>query len=284
MAKTSQAGQGKKEVVKRIIKLIEKNPIIGIINMEGLPTPQLQVMRTKLRDKVKILVTKKRMIKIALEEAKNKKENLIQLKDELKGMPALVFTAENPFRLKKILDKNKSQAPAKAGQTAPNDIVIKAGPTSFSPGPIIGELGALGLQTGVEEGKVVIKDEKVVVEEGEEISQEVASVLSRMGVKPMEIGLNLVAVYEDGMILPGKVLSIDEKEYNNNLIKAAQEVNNLALESGYVTKENRETFIIKAVREAKSLGVEAGILAKEIINDIIIKAQKAGSSLKGMIK
>jgi large subunit ribosomal protein L10 len=42
--------------------------------------------------------------------------------------------------LYKILQKSKSSAPAKAGQTAPNDIYVKAGKTSFAPGPIIGEL------------------------------------------------------------------------------------------------------------------------------------------------
>ncbi|MBI2112759.1 50S ribosomal protein L10, partial [Candidatus Woesearchaeota archaeon] len=37
-----------------------------------------------------------------------------------------------------MLEKNKSNAPAKPGQVAPKDITVKAGATSFAPGPIIG--------------------------------------------------------------------------------------------------------------------------------------------------
>jgi len=65
-------------------------------------------------------------------------------------MPALLFTKENPFKLYNKLQKSKSSAPAKAGQTAPSEIVVPKGPTPFAPGPIIGELGALGIKTAVE--------------------------------------------------------------------------------------------------------------------------------------
>ena len=136
----------KKRIVQEIIDLANQYPIIGLVNMENLPAPQLQKMRAQLRDKIKFAMTKKRLIKLALEQAKNSKKGIEKLEDYFTGMPALIFTKENPFRLYNMLKKNNSPAPAKAGQIAPRDIIVPAGPTSFAPGPIIGELGQIGLK------------------------------------------------------------------------------------------------------------------------------------------
>jgi len=155
-------------------------------------------MREKLRGKVDIFMTKKRLMKIAFDQAKKDKNGIENLGDYFKGMPALVFTRDNPFTLFKILKENKSNAPAKGGQTAPHDIEVKAGGTSFAPGPIIGELGAFGIKTGVEGGKIAIKADKVVCKEGEVISSALAGILTRLGVNPMEVGLDLVGIYENG--------------------------------------------------------------------------------------
>jgi large subunit ribosomal protein L10 len=42
----------------------------------------------------------------------------------MEGQPALIFTDMNPFKLYKILEDSKTQAPAKAGNIAPSDIVV----------------------------------------------------------------------------------------------------------------------------------------------------------------
>ena len=54
---------------------------------------------------------------------------------------------------------------AKAGETAPEDIVIEKGPTSFKPGPIVGELQQAGIPAAIEGGKVRIRETKTVVKE-----------------------------------------------------------------------------------------------------------------------
>jgi len=152
----------KKKIVNDIVKLTREYPIIGIVNMEGLPAPQLQAMRSELRGKIDLFMTKKRFMKIALDKMKDEKKGIEQLSEKFEGMPAIIFTKENPFKLSKILQKSKTNAPAKAGQTAPDDIVVKAGPTPFAPGPIISELSDVGLKVGVEGGKVAENPNKKV--------------------------------------------------------------------------------------------------------------------------
>src|SRR3989338_2085586 len=114
-------------------------------------------------------------------------------------MPALLLKKENPFSLYKILKKSKSSASAKAGQIAPRDIIVPAGPTPFTPGPVISEFAALGIKAGVEGGKVAVKQDTTACKEGKPINAPLASMLARLGIEPMEIGLNLVAVFENGV-------------------------------------------------------------------------------------
>jgi len=50
----------KKEVVKELEGLLQKYPIIGIVNMEGLPAGSLGKLKKSLRGKAQLFVTKKR--------------------------------------------------------------------------------------------------------------------------------------------------------------------------------------------------------------------------------
>jgi len=97
--------------------------------MKDLPAPQLQSMRAELREKISLFMTKKTLMRIALEKAKNDKKGIEELEKYFYGMPALIFSNESPFKLSRILQKSKTSAPAKSGQTAPADIIIKKGPT-----------------------------------------------------------------------------------------------------------------------------------------------------------
>ena len=270
----------KKEIVNELVKLIKEYPIIGVVNMENLPAPQLQNMRAQLRGKFFLTMTKRRLIKLAFEETKSTKKGVEQLENHLGGMPALIFTKENPFKLSKTLQKNKSPAPAKSGQTAPRDIVVNKGPTPFAPGPIIGELALAGIKAGVEGGKVAIKEDTVIVKSGEKIKPKVAEILLRLGVQPMEVGLDLVAVYENGLIYGRDVLSVDEKEYLKRLSNAARWAFNLAVYSSYPTKQTIPVLIGKAHNDAKNLGVAQNIFDKGIVEILLGKAEMQMNSLK----
>ena len=273
----------KKEEVKDIVRLINEYPIFGVVDMENLPALQLQRMRIKLKDMLNLKMTKKRLIKIALGQLKDK-PNMDKVVESMRGMPALIFTKENPFKLYKTLAANKSKAPAKPGQTAPNDIVIPAGPTQFTPGPIISELAQAGIKTKVEEGKLTVISDVTVAKEGEKISPKVADLLSRFGIEPMEVGLNIVLVYENGTIYTKAVLAIDEKEYLNNIRSASAESTALAMEIGYVTPETVTLMIQKAYRETKALADSADILTEEKLGRMVGQANLEMEAIRAAAK
>ncbi len=247
-----QVKEYKKKEVESIKQLMESYPIIGIADITSLPSMQLQSIRFSLKPEgVVTKLSKKRLIKLAVEQIKDK-NNINELEKFLTGIPLLIFSKKDSFKLAKELKKSKTSAPAKPGQIAPSDLVVPEGPTDFTPGPIIGELGQLGLKTAVEGGKIAIKEAKVVAKQGDIIDQKVASVLAKLGIEPMKIGLNLVATYENGIIF-SKELEIDEEQYLENLKIAASEVMNLSINIGFPTKDNIKLLLLKSSMEGLSL-------------------------------
>ncbi|MBD3163590.1 50S ribosomal protein L10 [Candidatus Woesearchaeota archaeon] len=272
----------KKDVVEKLVRLFKEYPIVGTVNMEDLPAPALQKMRAKLRGKADLFMTKRRLMKIAFEGVKDKIKGISELVGHLKGMPALLFTKENPFKIYKIIKQAKSPAPAKAGQTAPKDIEVKAGPTSFMPGPIIGELGSIGIKTSVEQGKIAIKEDTVVVKEGEEIGAKAAELLTRLGIEPMEVGLDITAVYENGVIYDRNLLDIDDDKFKSDMEHAALWARNLAVEIAFPTKDTTHILIAKAFRESKALALGADIMADAVAEELVAKAERQMHCLKNI--
>lgn len=277
MAKTSKAAPEKKEVIKKIITLGKQYPIIGILNMEGMPAGSLLQMKKQLRGKVELVMTRKTLIIHGLKDMKL--ENGEKLIENVKGMPALMFTKENPFALYNIIKKSKTPAAAKPGQLAPHDITLQPGPTPFTPGPVISEFAQLGIKAGVEGGKVAIKQETTVVKEGQPISGPLASMLQRLGVEPMEIGLDLHCVYEKGIIYPKTVLDIDETKFMQDLMGAAGGAFNLAVEITFISKDTIETLLSKAFREAKAVGIEGNVMEPELVEEILAKGHRAAQAV-----
>ena len=270
----------KKKVIEQLVKLLQEYPIIGAVNMQNMPAPQLQNMRTQLRENVVLLMSKKRLIKLAIEKAKDKVEGLDKIIPLLEGMPALLFTKENPFKLYKIIQKNKSKAPAKAGQQAPFDIIVPKGPTPFAPGPVISELSNVKIKTGVEGGKVAIKEDSLVAKKGETISANLASILTRLDIHPMEIGLDLVGVLEKGVVYGKDVLAIDDVKFMEDLNNAIGWAFNLSIEAAYPTKDNIELMLGKLFRESKAVALESNFMADAVAEELVGKAEREMLGLK----
>jgi large subunit ribosomal protein L10 len=224
------------------------------------------------------------LIKIALDQLKDKIKDTEKLKEKVNGMPAVVFSNENPFKLYKQLQKEKSSAPAKAGQIAPNDIYIKKGKTPFAPGPIIGELGQLGIKTGVEEGKVSIMDNKLLVKSGEIIKPKVADVLTKLKIEPMEVGINLIFAYENGVMYEKDVLGIDESKVINEIKNIYRWSINLAVYAGIYSKESVELMIKKAEIEAKAVDGKLNIETKEENNTQEVSEEEKVKEVEDLTK
>ena len=89
------------------------------------------------------------------------------------------------------------------------DVVVPQGNTGQPPGPIISQLNGVGLPTRIESGSVWVAKDTLVVRRGEAINERLASVLSKLGIKAVESGLSMRAVYDEGLMVLENQLHID---------------------------------------------------------------------------
>lgn len=270
----AHVAEWKKKEVERLAEIIKSHPVVALVDVAGVPAYPLSKMREKLRGKALLRVSRNTLIELAIKKAAKElgKPELEKLVDYIQGGAAILATEMNPFKLYKLLEESKTPAPAKPGVPVPRDVVVPAGPTPLSPGPVVGEMQALGIPARIERGKVTIQKDTVVLKAGEIITPQLANILNKLGIEPLEVGLNLLAAYEDGIIYTPEVLAIDEEEYINMLQQAYMHAFNLSVNIAYPTAQTIEAIIQKAFLNAKSVAVEAGYITKETAGDIFGKA------------
>lgn len=196
-AAQTHVSEAKKVKVKELAELLKKKTVM-VISIKNLPSAQFQDIKKKLRDKAKVKVVKKNLVNLALDQSGIKElKDLAPYVDE---STAILFSDEDAFVISGILGNEKSPAKAKAGQIAPFDIEVKAGPTELVPGPDISALSAVGLAPKVENGKIAIMQDKVILAEGKTISEDVASIMAKLDIIPFEVGVEPVAAYMEGKV------------------------------------------------------------------------------------
>ncbi len=275
--KTRRIPQWKIEEVEELAELIRKHKVIALADLTKIPTKQLQIIRRNLRDRVVFRVTKNTLFKLAAEKAGLK--NFEELRKYLEGSNLFLFTNINPFELVLLLEKYKARAPAKPGDIAPTEIVIPAGSTGIPPGPMLSVFGRLKIPTRVQQGSIWISKDTVVAKPGDKISPELASILQKLGIEPIEIKIQLKVAYDDGLIIPKERLIVDLEEYKNNIIEAYQNALKIGVEIAYPEPTILELTLTKAFLNALMLAVETSIITPETIELIIARAEAQAKAL-----
>lgn len=278
----AHVAEWKRGEVKELTDLFTGNKVIGLVEIGGIPAPQMQHMRKNLHGTATIRSAKNNLIHRALDDAEKQIKGISGLKESITGQTAIIATDMSPFRLFAQIKSTRTMAPAKGGETATHNIEVRAGDTPFKPGPIVGELQKAGIPAAIQEGKVVIREDKVIVPEGEKIPADVAQMLTRLEIFPIEIGMNLHAVFEDGSIFKSDVLDIDIDEIIGRMKQASTNAVNLAIEAGWYTKLTIQPLLIKAHNNALALAMEQGIPTKDTIKNLLSKAHANMLALKNI--
>src|SRR6266540_2191012 len=245
----------KKQVVEDLASRFAQARVVGIANIHGIPAPQFQAIRRKLSGRASITVAKNNLLRLALQEASAKKPDLAKLGEAIEGQTAVVTADINPFRLFKELEATKTKAPARGGEIAPEDLWVRAGETPFKPGPVVGELQKAGIPAAIERGKVVIRQDKLMVKAGDRIPREVAQQLARLEIFPLIVAL-----------------AIDDTVVRGQIAQAARAALALALEIAYPAKDTIGPLLAKAHAEALRLAIASEFPTKESIKFLLMKA------------
>jgi len=272
-----KVAEWKKESLEQLQGLMSKYPVIAAADLTKVRSSQIHELRKRLRDRVTMVVAKNNLLRKSVELGDFKEAKLGEFVKDLTGSNVLLFSELNPYSLIILLDKSKVRVPAKAGDIATNEIMIPAGNTGLPPGPVISEFGEIRVRTRIEGGSIWIASDSVVARKGDTITAKMASVLSKLGLKPMEAGLTLVVAFDNGTILRGGDLALDLPSYKNDLITAINDALNLSTEAGYVTVENAPRILVKGFREALALAGEAAFL-EEGTTEYVLKRALANAT------
>lgn len=278
---SQQVLESKSNEVESIKDILQEYKSIGIASLRKVRASQLQELKKSMAGKVYIRVLKNTLTKIALDEMNH--AELKKLEEYLEGSNIFLFTDLNPFKLALLLERGKVKTTAKSGDIAALDVVIPSGNTGQPPGPVISQLNAVGLPTRIESGSVWISKDTLVVRRGETINERLAGVLSKLGIKAVELGISMRAVFDNGMIIPGEQLKVDVDATHKSVQTGNSEAFALALEIGYASKDTIEPLLQRAQQKAVALSISATIPTKDTIADIIRKANAEMTSLSSAV-
>ncbi len=268
--------------VEKISKLSNKYPVIVVTQLSKVRSAQLMAVRKVLRGNAEIVVVKNNLAKLALKRAGIK--NADELLKHFTGQNALLFSSLDPFKLYLLLEKNRVSLAARAGDIAPTDIVVPAGNTGQPAGPVLSEFREAGIPTKIESGSIWIVKDSVAAKAGSSISPKLASLLSKLGIKPIRAGLSIALAYDNGLIYAADAVAIDLEQYRQSLISGFASAHGFAVYIGYLTKDTAPEIIAKAYREAMALAVEVGEITPESAPAIFGKAEAEAGALLSKAK
>jgi large subunit ribosomal protein L10 len=273
----SQVSEEKRAVVDDTVKLLDDYKLIGAADLTKVGSGMLQDMRKQLRGRVTIRGIKNTLMRIAMERASL--EGTDDFLSEIKGQNIYIFSNGNPFELAMTLHRNKVRVFAKDGDTALEDLVIPSGNTGLSPGPIISKFGGLGIRTRIEAGNIWVVQDTEVAKAGDAISADLADLLPRLGIRASEMGLEIKAVYEGGIVIPREDLILDMDVYAERLARAYSGAFQVALKAVYVTPSTIIPLLSMAAQNAKNVALEAAYLTPETAPELIARANSQAVNL-----
>ena len=264
---------------QEMMKFPKEYSAVAISNLNKVRANQLMQLRKKFRTDMKLRVVKNKVVQRAFEKIDDIPQ-LPEFSKRLEGQCLLLFTNTNPFRLNIIFDKSKIFLPAKGGDIAPTEIIVHAGNTGITPGPVLSEFKEANVPTKIDQGSIWVVKDTLVAKPGGEISQKLASLLSKLDVKPIEAGISVTCALADGLLFTEDDLDV----YSKELARGAFEGQNLAILCGYLTPETVRPLILQAGQEALNLSVLTGYINKDTIKPILLSAHTQSLSISYIIK
>lgn len=268
----------KVQVVEELSNLMKAYPVIAIANLAGVSAGLLQKIRKIIKqlydDDIVITVAKNNLFRLAAKRAGLKGRE--KLEPLLTGQRLFIFSRLNPFELYAIFERTKIPVPAKPGMVVDREIIVPAGDTGIPPGPILSSFGKLRIPTRVQGGTIWIAKDTRVAKPGDVISADLAAMLQRLGIYPVEAGIEIEAVLEDGNLMRKEDLKLDIDEYKSMIAEAFRNAIALGSDIALPVPDVLEQSLIKAHTRAVRVAAEAGLVLPGLEEDVIAWAvQKA---------
>jgi large subunit ribosomal protein L10 len=262
----------KRLMFEHLQEIVRHYDVIALSKITKVRATQLMTIRKKFRNEIKILIIKNKVARRAFERVTDV-QSLENISRALEGQCALMFTNISPFKLNLILNENKVFLSAKGGDTATKDITIPSGNTGITPGPVLSEFKEANVPTKIEQGSIWVSKDTVIAKPGVVISQKLASLMSKLNIKPIEAGISIHSAIAESLFLNETDLKIDLNEYRNELQNSYLSAVSLSIEAEYITTETVKPLISRAQYSALALAKESEYLSTDTTSFVLAAAQ-----------
>jgi large subunit ribosomal protein L10 len=277
-----QFPESKVKQFNRIKELAARYDVVALANLNKVRSTQIMELRRKFRGELVLAVAKNRIATKALDTIE--KKNLKSLSPSLTGQNLFLFTNMNPFKLNLLLEKGKIYLPAKARDVATEEIVIPAGNTGIPPGPVLSEFKDSKVVTKIESGSIWITKDTVVAHPGDVINPKLASLLSKLNMKPIKAGMALSMVYWNGLLIAEKDVRLNIDAFISDIGLSARQAFNVAHEAKYPAKEVLTVLLVESITKALAVAAKANYVTKDTAAAILKSAELDAYKLMELAK
>jgi len=238
----------------RLIDLINEYPKIFIVGADNVGSAQMAKIRHALRGKAVLLMGKNTMIRKAIRGHIENNKSLEALLPHVFGNIGFVFAKEDLSDVKKKLTELKVAAPAKAGNVAPVDVIVPAGPTGMEPTQT-SFLQALNISSKITRGQVEIINDVHLVKQGAKVGASEANLLAKLDIKPFFYGLVIKAVYDEGSIYDASVLDLSDDDILAKFRSGVRNIASVSLALHYPTIASVPHSVVNGYKRVLSIGL-----------------------------
>jgi large subunit ribosomal protein LP0 len=245
----------KQQYFAKLVKLLDEYPSILVVGADNVGSNHMQNIRKALRSKGAVLLMgKNTMIRKAIRGHASNNPALEAVLPLIWGNIGFVFCKNNLPDVKKILETNRVEAPARSGSIAPNKVVIPAMNTGLEPTQT-SFFQALNIPTKIAKGQIEIVQDVTVLVPGQKVGASEANLLQKLGIKPFSYGLTLDQVYDNGSIYSTKVLDLTDEDLLVKFHNAVRNVASVSLAIGYPTVASIPHSIARGYKNVLSVSL-----------------------------
>jgi len=232
---------------------------ILIVSADNVGSKQFQQIRFSLRGKAEVVMGKNTMMRKCIRAMiQNGRADLEKLLTVIAGNIGFVFTNEDLSTVRKILEENKKEAPAKAGAISPVDVFVPKGNTGMGPEKT-SFFQALAIATKITKGTIEILNDIHLCKLNEKVGASEAALLGMLKIRPFHYGLQTTHVFDDGCVFDPAVLEMSQDDIIAKFMKGIANVTALSLGMGYPTILSVPHSISRGFRNVAGVCLEADI-------------------------
>lgn len=258
--------QRKQDYAARLNKYLDEYAQAMTICVNNVGSKSIAFQRKRLRERnIHVLMGKNTIIRKVLnlraerlEAAGNIKaaQQAIRMLDMVEGNIGFVFvpSTQDVGKIREEITSERVQTAAKAGITAPDDVIVPSGPTGQDPSQT-SFFQALDIPTKINRGQVEIVSDVKLVTKGEKVNRSAAELLVMLNIKPFYYGITVHHIYQNGDVFPADVLDISPSDIASAFNNAVREVAALCLALNYPTAASVPHSIMDAYKNMLAIGL-----------------------------